>query len=136
MGKKIDEVRLVTSGAGATALACLDLLVEMGLKPEHILVTDIAGVVFTGGQEAMDPYKERYAVETGKRSLREVLPGADIFLGLSAGGVPQAGISRRYGGRPLIMALANPVPEIMPDQVKAIRPDAVIGTGRSDFPTR
>ena len=136
VGKKIDEVRLVTSGAGAAALACLDLLVEMGLKPENILVTDIAGVVYTGRQEAMDPYKARYAVETGKRCLREVLPGADIFLGLSAGGVLKPEYLAGMAERPLIMALANPVPEIMPDQVKAVRPDAVLGTGRSDFPNQ
>jgi len=136
VGKNIDEVRLVTSGAGAAALSCLDLLVAMGLKQEHILVTDIAGVVYRGRQEAMDPYKARYAVETDMRTLQEVLPGADIFLGLSAGGVLKPEYLAGMAERPLIMALANPVPEIMPELVKEVRPDAVIGTGRSDFPNQ
>ncbi|MES9882333.1 MAG: NADP-dependent malic enzyme [Sedimenticola sp.] len=136
VGKKMDEVRLVASGAGAAALACLDLLVELGLKKENIIVTDIAGVVYQGRSEEMDPYKARYAVVTDKRRLQEVLPGADIFLGLSAGGVLKPEYLKEMAPRPLIMALANPTPEIMPDLVKEVRPDAVIGTGRSDFPNQ
>lgn len=134
--KKIDEVKLVASGAGAAALACLDLLVEMGLKKENIIVTDIAGVVYEGRTEEMDPYKARYAVQTDKRTLQEVLPGADVFLGLSAGGVLKPDYLKKMAKRPLIMALANPTPEIMPDLAKEIRPDAIIGTGRSDFPNQ
>jgi malate dehydrogenase (oxaloacetate-decarboxylating)(NADP+) len=136
VGKKIDEVKLVASGAGAAALACLDLLVEMGLKKENITVTDIAGVVYEGRTEEMDPYKARYAVDTDKRTLQEVLPGADIFLGLSAAGVLKPEYLKEMADSPLIMALANPVPEIMPDEAEAVRPDAVIATGRSDFPNQ
>ncbi len=134
--KKIDEVKLVASGAGAAALACLDLLVELGLKKENITVTDIAGVVYEGRAEEMDPYKSRYAVPTNKRTLQDALPGADIFLGLSVGGVLKPDYLKKMANRPLIMALANPTPEIMPDLAKEVRPDAIIGTGRSDFPNQ
>ncbi len=136
VGKKIEEVRLVASGAGAAALACLDLLMALGLKQENIIVTDIAGVVYQGRSEEMDQYKARFAVDTDARTLAEVLPGADIFLGLSVGGVLKQEMLQEMAERPLIMALANPVPEIMPDLVKAVRPDAIIATGRSDFPNQ
>ncbi|MBA1445693.1 MAG: NADP-dependent malic enzyme [Gammaproteobacteria bacterium] len=133
VGKKIDEVRLVASGAGAAALACLDLLVELGLNRKNIIVTDIAGVVYRGRLEAMDPYKARYAIETEARSLSDAMEGADIFLGLSAAGVLKPEFLQSMAKRPLIMALANPVPEIMPHEARAVRPDAVIATGRSDY---
>ncbi|MCG8425800.1 MAG: NADP-dependent malic enzyme [Chromatiales bacterium] len=136
VNKKIDEVKLVASGAGAAALACLDLLVEMGLKKENIIVTDIAGVVYEGRTEEMDPYKARYAQDTNIRTLQEALPGADIFLGLSAAGVLKPEYLKEMADNPLIMALANPTPEIMPDLAKEARPDAVIATGRSDFPNQ
>ncbi|MBI1774985.1 MAG: NADP-dependent malic enzyme [Proteobacteria bacterium] len=136
VGKTLGEVKLVTSGAGAAAIACLDLLVDLGLKLEHTTVTDIVGVVYKGRTELMDPRKERYARATDARSLADAIGGADIFLGLSAPLVLKPEMVARMGTRPLILALANPTPEIMPEEVKAVRPDAVIATGRSDYPNQ
>ncbi|MEJ2576704.1 MAG: NADP-dependent malic enzyme, partial [Gammaproteobacteria bacterium] len=136
VGKDIAEARLVTAGAGAAALACLGLLVDLGLKREHITLTDVAGVVYRGRSEEMDAYKARYAVATEARTLAEVLAGADVFLGLSAAGVLKAEWLDRMAPKPLILALANPTPEIMPAAAKAVRPDAIISTGRSDFPNQ
>jgi malate dehydrogenase (oxaloacetate-decarboxylating)(NADP+) len=136
VGKRLEEVRLVASGAGAAALACLDLLVTMGLRKDRVVVTDIAGVVYEGRTELMDPYKARYARTTEARTLAEVIEGADVFLGLSAPGVLKPEMVARMAERPIILALANPVPEIMPDEAKAVRPDAVIATGRSDYPNQ
>jgi malate dehydrogenase (oxaloacetate-decarboxylating)(NADP+) len=136
VGKDIARVKLVVSGAGAAALACLDLLVELGLRKENIWVTDIAGVVYEGRKQEMDPNKERYARKTDARRLGEVIGKADVFLGLSAGGVLKPEMVKEMADRPLILALANPDPEIMPDVAKAARPDAVIATGRSDYPNQ
>lgn len=136
VGKDINKVRLVTAGAGAAAIACLKLLVVLGLRPEHITVTDIAGVVYRGRTQEMDPYKARFARETDQRTLAEALAGADIFLGLSTGGVLKPEWLLEMAPQPIILALANPVPEIMPDQAKAARADAVIATGRTDFPNQ
>jgi malate dehydrogenase (oxaloacetate-decarboxylating)(NADP+) len=136
VGKKIEEVRLVTSGAGAAALACLDLLVKMGLPIGNITVTDIEGVVYKGRRELMDPEKERFARETRARRLDEVIAGADVFLGLSAGGVLKPEMVRKMADRPLILALANPEPEIRPELAREARPDCVIATGRSDYPNQ
>jgi malate dehydrogenase (oxaloacetate-decarboxylating)(NADP+) len=136
VGKSLDRVRLVTSGAGAAALACLDLLVVMGLKLENITVTDIHGVVYTGRKEEMDPRKARYARDTKARSLAEAIEGADIFLGLSVPDVLSPEMVKRMAPKPLILALANPVPEIMPEAALAIRPDAIIATGRTDYPNQ
>ncbi|HET7159073.1 MAG TPA: NADP-dependent malic enzyme [Burkholderiales bacterium] len=136
VGKDIREVRLVASGAGAAALACLDLLEAMGMPRGHITVTDIVGVVYQGRVEQMDPEKARYAIETQARTLKDVIAGADVFLGLSAGNVLQPGMVARMGERPLILALANPEPEIRPEAALAVRPDAVIATGRSDYPNQ
>ncbi|AGA91937.1 malic enzyme [Thioflavicoccus mobilis 8321] len=136
VGKEIGRVHLVTAGAGAAALACLNLLVELGLPLENITVTDIAGVVYTGRVEEMDPYKARFARDTAQRTLAEALEGADIFLGLSAGGVVKPEWLAQMAAKPMILALANPVPEIMPEQAKAARPDAIIATGRTDFPNQ
>jgi len=136
IGKDIAAVKLVVSGAGAAALACLDLLVDLGLPVENIWVTDIAGVVYRGRPELMDDFKARFARETDARTLAEVIEGADVFLGLSAGGVLRQEMVARMAPRPLILALANPTPEIMPDLARAVRPDAVIATGRSDFPNQ
>jgi malate dehydrogenase (oxaloacetate-decarboxylating)(NADP+) len=136
VGKKIEEVRLVASGAGAAALSCLDLLVKMGLPMANITVTDIAGVVWRGRKEEMDDNKARYAKDTPTRALGEVIEGADIFLGLSAGGVLKREMVARMARRPLILALANPNPEILPEDVKAVRDDAVIATGRTDYPNQ
>ena len=134
--KRIEEAKLVASGAGAAALACLELLVKMGLPRENVTVTDIKGVVYKGRREEMDPDKERFAVETRARTLDEVIAGADIFLGLSAGGVLRPEMVKKMAARPLILALANPEPEISPEEATAARPDCVIATGRSDYPNQ
>ncbi|MGZ8255486.1 MAG: NADP-dependent malic enzyme, partial [Burkholderiaceae bacterium] len=136
VGKDIKEVKLVTSGAGAAALACLQLLVELGLPREHIWVTDIEGVVYQGRTILMDEDKARFAQPTPARKLADVVKDADIFLGLSAGGVLKQGMVKTMAPRPLILALANPTPEIMPELVKAVRDDAVIATGRTDYPNQ
>ncbi len=136
VGKNIAEVKLVTSGAGAAALACLDLLVSLGLRMENIWVSDIAGAVYEGRKEEMDPNKARYARKTSARTLADIIDGADIFLGLSAGGVLKPEMVKRMAKQPLILALANPEPEILPDLAKQVRPDAIIATGRSDYPNQ
>ena len=136
VAKNIAEVKLVVSGAGAAAIACLNLLVDMGLRRENIVVTDIKGVVYRGRKEEMDPDKERFAIETSARKLEEVIGGADVFLGLSAGGVLKAHMVRKMADRPLILALANPEPEIRPEVAREARPDVVIATGRSDYPNQ
>ncbi len=134
--KRIQDVKLVTSGAGAAALACLDLLVQMGMPIANITVTDIKGVVYRGRREEMDPDKERYAKETRARVLDEVIANADVFLGLSAGGVLKPAMVKKMAARPLILALANPDPEISPELAREARPDCVIATGRSDYPNQ
>jgi malate dehydrogenase (oxaloacetate-decarboxylating)(NADP+) len=136
LGKELSSVKLVTSGAGAAALACLDLLGRMGLPLANITVTDIKGVVHRGRREDMDPDKERYARETRARTLDDVITGADVFLGLSAGGVLKPAMVAKMAERPLILALANPEPEIRPELAKEVRPDCVIATGRSDYPNQ
>jgi malate dehydrogenase (oxaloacetate-decarboxylating)(NADP+) len=136
VGKSLDQVKLVSSGAGAAAIACLDLLVDMGLALENIIVTDKYGVVWRGRKEEMDARKDRYAKDTNARTLGEVIGGADIFLGLSAPDVLTAEMVARMGPRPLILALANPDPEIRPEAAKAVRPDAIIATGRTDYPNQ
>jgi malate dehydrogenase (oxaloacetate-decarboxylating)(NADP+) len=136
VGKQFADVKLVCSGAGAAALACLDLLVHLGIRRENIFVSDIKGVVYEGRTELMDDNKARYAQPTSARTLAELMPGADIFLGLSAGGVLKPECLAKMAEKPLILALANPEPEIMPDVAKAARPDAIIATGRSDFPNQ
>jgi len=136
VGKDIREVKLVTSGAGAAALACLGLLVKLGLPRENIWVTDLAGVVYQGRTELMDPDKAQFAQPTALRSLAEVIQGADVFLGLSAGGVLKPAMVATMAARPLIFALANPTPEILPEEVHAVRDDAVMATGRTDYPNQ
>ncbi|MBC8027237.1 MAG: NADP-dependent malic enzyme [Steroidobacteraceae bacterium] len=136
VGKDISRANLVCSGAGAAALACLDLLVSLGLRMENILVTDAKGVVYKGRMEGMDPNKARYARETDARTLADIIPRADIFLGLSAGGVLKPEMVKKMADKPLILAMANPTPEIMPEEAKKVRPDAIIGTGRSDYPNQ
>ncbi|MGC2943030.1 NADP-dependent malic enzyme [Burkholderia ambifaria] len=136
VGKSISEVKVVTSGAGAAALACLDLLVDLGLPVENIWATDIEGVVYRGRTTLMDPAKERFAQPTNARTLAEVIGGADVFLGLSVGGILSADMLKAMAARPLILALANPTPEIFPELAHATRDDVVIATGRSDFPNQ
>ncbi|MEY5003604.1 MAG: hypothetical protein RL678_1413, partial [Pseudomonadota bacterium] len=136
VGKDIKHCKMVVSGAGAAALACLDLIVDLGFPIENIIVTDLAGVVYKGRTELMDPDKERFAQDIKERTLAEVIPGADIFLGLSAGGVLKRDMVRQMAPKPLVLALANPTPEILPEEVRAVRDDAVIATGRSDYPNQ
>ncbi|OYD60705.1 UNVERIFIED_ORG: malate dehydrogenase (oxaloacetate-decarboxylating)(NADP+) [Burkholderia sp. CF145] len=136
VGKSIKEVKLVASGAGAASLACLSLLVDLGMPIENIYVTDLAGVVYKGRTELMDPDKERFARETDARTLSEVMGGADVFLGLSAGGVLKQDMVKQMADKPLILALANPTPEILPELALEVRPDAVIATGRTDYPNQ
>ncbi|WP_102959117.1 NADP-dependent malic enzyme [Mangrovicella endophytica] len=135
-GKRIEDVKIVTSGAGAAALACLNLLVQLGARVENITCTDIDGVVYEGRQARMDRWMAVYARATEQRTLAEAIEGADIFLGLSAGGVLKPELLEKMAPKPLILALANPTPEIMPQLARAIRPDALICTGRSDFPNQ
>ena len=136
VGKDLKKVKLVTSGAGAAALACLGLLVKLGIARENIFVTDLAGVVYEGRSELMDDDKIVFAQKTNARSLDDVIAGADIFLGLSAGGVLKPDMVRKMAARPLIFALANPTPEILPEEVRAVRDDAIMATGRTDYPNQ
>ena len=135
-GKDLAKIKIVTSGAGAAALACLNLLVSMGVQRKNIWVCDIDGLVHEGRNENMDRWKSVYAQKTDKRKLADVIGGADIFLGLSAPNVLSQDMVKQMADKPLVMALANPTPEIMPDDVRAARPDAMICTGRSDFPNQ
>lgn len=135
VGKKIGEVKLATAGAGAAGIACLDMLVALGMKPENILAFDREGVLYTG-RGHMDPDKQRYARDTDKRTLDDILDGADVFLGLSAGGILKPEMVAKMAQRPVILALANPNPEILPEDAKRVRPDAIIATGRSDYPNQ
>ena len=135
-GKDIADIKVVARGAGAAALACLGMLVKLGVPREHIWVTDLAGVVWQGRTELMDEDKARYAQPTALRTLAEVIVGADVFLGLSAGGVLKPAMAAAMAARPVIFALANPTPEILPEQVNAVRDDALIATGRSDYPNQ
>ncbi|MCC2690013.1 MAG: NADP-dependent malic enzyme, partial [Rhizobiaceae bacterium] len=135
-GKRIEDIRIVTSGAGAAALACLNLLVSLGAKVENIWVTDRFGVAYRGRNEEMNRWKDPYLKDTAARTLADVIPGADVFLGLSAAGVLGADHLEHMAPKPLILALANPVPEIMPELARATRPDAMVCTGRSDYPNQ
>jgi malate dehydrogenase (oxaloacetate-decarboxylating)(NADP+) len=135
VGKKIEDVKLATSGAGAAGIACLDMLVALGMKPEHILAVDRDGVLYTG-RGHMDPDKQRYARDTDKRTLAEIVEGTDIFLGLSAAGVLKPEMVKTMADKPIIFALANPTPEILPELAKEARPDCIIATGRSDYPNQ
>ena len=136
VGKQIENVKLVCSGAGAAALACLKLLESLGLRRENIYVTDKVGVVYAGRTEEMDDHKARYARQTAARKLAEVIGGADIFLGLSGPNVLTGAMVSSMAERPIVLALANPTPEIMPEEVYAARPDAIVATGRSDYPNQ
>ncbi|MBY4598052.1 NADP-dependent malic enzyme [Ottowia caeni] len=136
LNKRIEDVKLVVSGAGAAALACTGLLVKLGVRLENVWVTDIKGLVYEGRTELMDPDKAVYTQKTDKRTLGEVIDGADIFLGLSAGGVLKGDMVARMAPNPMILALANPYPEITPEDVKAVRSDAIMCTGRTDYPNQ
>ena len=136
LGKDIKQVKLVTSGAGAAALACLNLLVKLGLPREHIWVTDLGGLVYEGRTELMDEDKAQFTQKTDLRTLSDVIQGADVFLGLSAAGVLKPAMVAGMNERPLIFALANPTPEILPEEVRTVRDDAVMATGRTDYPNQ
>lgn len=136
VGKDIAQIKVVTSGAGAAALACLDLLCDLGLPEQNVWVTDIDGVVYVGRPGAQGPELSRFAKQTEQRSLSEVIEGADVFLGLSAGGVLKPEMLKKMAEQPFVMALANPTPEILPELAKEARPDVVLATGRSDFPNQ
>ena len=136
VGKDPKKIKLVTSGAGAAALACLGLLVKLGIPRENIYVTDLAGVVYEGRTELMDEDKIVFAQNTSARTLGDIIEGADVFLGLSAGGVLKADMVKKMAARPLVFALANPTPEILPEEVRAVRDDAIMATGRSDYPNQ
>lgn len=135
VGKNIGDVRIATTGAGAAGIACLDMLVALGVKKEHITAFDRDGVIYAG-RDHLDPDKARYARDTSARSLAEIVAGADIFLGLSAGGILKPEMVATMADRPVILALANPYPEILPEDAKAVRPDCIIATGRSDYPNQ
>lgn len=134
--KNIKDIKVVTSGAGAAALACLDILTDLGVQRENIVILDQAGVVYKGRPEKMDPYKERYATDRSVRTLAESLHGADLFLGLSAGGIVTGEMVATMADKPIIFALSNPIPEILPEEVMKVRSDAIIATGRSDYPNQ
>jgi malate dehydrogenase (oxaloacetate-decarboxylating)(NADP+) len=136
VAKDIGQIKVVCSGAGAAAIACLDLMVRLGVRRENVYVCDSKGVIFVGRDASPEPNKARYAQPTAARTLADVITGADVFLGCSTAGVLTAGMVRTMAPAPLILALANPVPEIMPDVAKAARPDCVVATGRSDFPNQ
>src|SRR6059058_2348292 len=136
VGKRIGEVKLVCSGAGAAAIACLDLAVGLGVRKENIWVTDSKGVVYEGRRQSMDEQKARYAQRTEARTLADIVEGADVFFGLSAAGVLKPEMVARMADRPIILAMANPDPEIRPEDARAVRPDAIIATGRSDYPNQ
>jgi malate dehydrogenase (oxaloacetate-decarboxylating)(NADP+) len=135
VGKNIEDVKVATTGVGAAGIACLDMLVALGAKPEHILAFDREGVLYTG-RDHMDPDKQRYARDTKARTLAEIVEGADIFLGLSAGGILKPEMVATMAKQPIILALANPNPEILPEDAKSVRPDCIIATGRSDYPNQ
>jgi malate dehydrogenase (oxaloacetate-decarboxylating)(NADP+) len=136
VGKPIDEIKLACSGAGAAAIACLDIVVGLGVRKENIWITDSKGVVYEGRREYMDDQKVRYAQATSARTLADIIEGADVFFGLSAGGVLKPEMVQEMADRPIVLALANPDPEIMPEAAKAARPDCIIATGRSDYPNQ
>src|SRR5579884_3465091 len=135
-GEKIDEVRVVFSGAGAAAIACADHYRRLGMKYEQIIMCDEHGVIYEGREGGMNFYVAPYATRESARSLAEALRGADVFVGLSVGGVVTAEMLRSMAGRPIIFAMANPTPEISYPEAKSARPDAIVATGRSDFPNQ
>ncbi|MBC7384749.1 MAG: NADP-dependent malic enzyme [Cryobacterium sp.] len=136
VGKKISEVKVVFTGGGAASIACANLYLNLGVRPENILMTDIKGVIYKGRVEEMNPYKERYAVDTKKRTLSEALEGADAFIGCSAGNIMTGEMALKMAKDPIIFAMANPDPEISPEEVLKVRSDAIVATGRSDYPNQ
>ena len=136
VNKRIEDIKCVVSGSGAASIACVDLLVSMGLNPDHVTLTDRSGVIYRGREQGMNPWKEKYARDTTDRTLDEAIDGADLFMGLSGPGVLKPEMVAKMARQPLILAMANPVPEIMPELAKEVRPDAILATGRSDYPNQ
>src|SRR6476619_4369974 len=136
VGKQIDQVKVVFSGAGASAISTAEHYVRLGVQRENILMCDRAGVIYAGREGDMDPYKARFIRDTAARSLADALVGADVFVGLSVAGAVTREMVAQMSNRPIIFALANPTPEIAPDEVRAVRSDAIIATGRSDYPNQ
>ena len=136
VGKEIGKVKVACSGAGAAAIACLDLLVSLGVNPKNVYIADSKGVVYVGRDEKLDPSKARYAQDTKARTLGDITPDADVFLGLSAAGALKPEMLKAMAANPIVLAMANPIPEILPEEAKAVRPDVIIGTGRSDYPNQ
>ena len=135
-GREMASIKVVSNGAGAAAIACVELLKTMGVPHENVIICDRAGPIYQGRETSMNQWKSAQAVRTKARSLAEALESADVFLGLSAAGAMTKDMVKKMAGRPIIFAMANPVPEIMPDEAKSVRPDAIIATGRSDFPNQ
>ena len=134
--KKFEDVKLVVSGAGAASIACVDLLVSMGLQKKNVRMIDRTGVIYAGRKDGMNPWKEGYAIETSDRTIEDAIEGADLFMGLSGPGVLSGELLKKMGEKPIILAMSNPIPEIMPEEAMAARPDAIIATGRSDYPNQ
>jgi len=134
--KKFEEVKLVVSGAGAASIACVDLLVSMGLQKKNVRMIDRTGVIYAGRKDGMNPWKQGYAVETSDRTIEDAIEGADLFMGLSGPGVLNGELVKKMGPKPIILAMSNPIPEIMPEEAMAARPDAILATGRSDYPNQ
>ena len=134
--KKFEDVKLVVSGAGAASIACVDLLVSMGLQKKNVRMIDRTGVIYAGRKDGMNPWKEGYAIETSDRTIEDAIEGADLFMGLSGPGVLSGQLLKKMGEKPIILAMSNPIPEIMPEEAIAARPDAIIATGRSDYPNQ
>jgi len=134
--KKFEDVKLVVSGAGAASIACVDLLVSMGLQKKNVRMIDRTGVIYAGRKDGMNPWKEDYAVETSDRTIEDAIEGADLFMGLSGPGVLNGELLKKMGEKPIILAMSNPIPEIMPEEAMAARPDAILATGRSDYPNQ
>lgn len=134
--KKFEEVKLVVSGAGAASIACVDLLVSMGLQKKNVRMIDRTGVIYAGRKDGMNPWKQDYAVETSDRTIEDAIEGADLFMGLSGPGVLNGDLVKKMGPKPIILAMSNPIPEIMPEEAMAARPDAILATGRSDYPNQ
>lgn len=135
-GKKIEDIKVVVSGAGAAGIACSEFYIRLGIRRENILMVDSKGVIYKGRKENMNPYKERFAIETDRRTLKEAMEGADMFLGVSAGGIVSKEMVKSMADHPIIFALANPIPEISYEDAKEARPDAIVATGRSDYPNQ
>ena len=134
--KKFEDVKLVVSGAGAASIACVDLLVSMGLQKKNVRMIDRTGVIYKGRTKGMNPWKEDYAIETNDRTIEDAIVGADLFMGLSGPGVLNGDLLKKMGEKPIILAMSNPIPEIMPEDAMAARPDAILATGRSDYPNQ